>query len=188
MRRDPLEHAFEVPHPSGKTITAYLTDSPSVLTLPGHMPGVQTVTCLLGMIPPQLMELFIQKGQRVTRGEMDWEEAALAFFEAALADQPRYSTVPADYPTGWWMWVTATGRRDGRRAQYMCWPAMFVNWTAVPLIITALRLLRGEVALHGVLQSEACFTLPSFLEEAKQYVGEEEREKQLLHERFDWLN
>ena len=186
--RDPLEHPIDVPHPSGKTITAYLTDSPGILTLPGHLPGVQTVTCLLGMIPPQLMALLIQKGKRVTNGEIGWEAAAIDYFETAVADKQRWLTVPPGYPSGWWMWVTASGTKEGRKAQVMCWPSMFVNWTAVPLVIGALRILRGEVPLHGVLQSEACFGLRSFLDEAQKYVRPEHLGQPLLNERFRWLD
>jgi saccharopine dehydrogenase-like NADP-dependent oxidoreductase len=188
VRLDPLEHPFDILHPSGKKITAYLMDSPSILTLPGHLPGVQTVTCLLGMIPPQLMKLFIQKGQRVTIGEIDWEEAAMEYFETAVEDKQRWLSTPPDYPSGWGMWVIASGYKGGRKAHYLCWPSMFLSWTCVPLVIVTLRILRGEVSLHGVLQSEACFELESFIDEAKKYVREDHRGKPLLNERFDWLD
>jgi hypothetical protein len=188
LRLDPLERPYDIVHPTGRKIAAYLTDSPSILTLPDHMPGVQAVTCLLGMIPPQLMELFIRKGQRVVRGEIGWEAAAVDYFETAVADGQRWLTMPPDYPSGWLMWVVASGHKAGRPARHICWPSMFVNWTTVPLVITTLRILRGEVPLHGVLQSEACFTLESFLDEAEMYVSPEDRGKPLLNERFDWLS
>ncbi len=184
---DPLENPIDVHHLSGKKITAYLTDSPSILTLPDHLPGVQTVTCLLGMIPPQLMNLFIQKSQRIARGELDWRGAALDFFKSAVADKERWLTSPHGYPRGWGMWVVAEGYKDGRKARFLCWPSMILNWTTVPLIITALRILRGEVSQFGVFPSEACFDLVSFFDEASKYVPEEHRGKSLLNERFDWL-
>jgi hypothetical protein len=152
------------------------------------MPGVQTVTCLLGMVPPQLMELFIRKGQRVARGEIGWEEAAVDYFETAVADGQRWMTVPPDYASGWWMWVIASGLKDGRKARYICWPSMILSWTSVPLVITALRILRGQVPLHGVCQSEACFELTSFLKEAEKHVRPEHRGEPLFNERFDWLS
>lgn len=186
-RLDPLETPVEVIHPSGSTVTTYLTDSPSIYTLPSYLPGVQTVSCQLGMVPPQLMELFIQKSQRVARGETDWIGAATDFFETAVADKKRWLISPDGYPEGWWMWAVAEGQKDGRKARYLCWPAMIINWTAVPLIITTLRILRGEISQYGVLPTEACFELGSFLDEASMYIPEENRGKPLLNERFDWL-
>ena len=187
MRLDPLENPVEVIHPSGSMITAYLTDSPSILTLPSYLLGVQTVTCLLGMIPPQLMELFIQKSQRIARGETDWTGAAMDFFETAVSDKEHWLTFPASVPRGWGMWVVAEGLKDGRKARYLCWPSMILNWTTVPLIITALRILRGEVSKHGVLPTEACFELVSFLDEASKYIPEKHQGKPLLNDRLDWL-
>jgi hypothetical protein len=186
-RLEPLENPVEIIHPSGQKITAYLMDSPSTLTLPPYLPGVQAATSLLGMIPPQLMALFIQKSQRIARGEMDWSGAALDFFETAVADKERWLVSPVGYPKGWAMWVVAEGRKDGRRALYMCWPEFILDWTDVSLVIVALRILRGEVPMHGVLPPEACFELASFLEEATRYVSEGRRGKPLLNERFESL-
>jgi hypothetical protein len=187
MRLDPLENPVKVIHPSGSKITGYLIDSPSIFTLPYYLPGVQTVTCLLGMIPPQLMELFIQKSRRIARGETDWSGAALDFFETAVADKDHWSISPAGYPRDWWMWAVAEGHKEGRKVRYLCWPSMDLDWTTVPLIIVALRILRGEVSQHGVLPTEACFDLASFLKDAAQYVSDEHRGKPLLEERLEWL-
>lgn len=188
IRLEPLENPFEVIHPTGSTIIAYLMDSPSTLTLPRYIPGVQTLTCLLGMIPPQLMVLFLQKSQRVARGETDFSGAAMDFFEAAAEDKERWLKSPAGYPRGWGMWIVAEGHKDGRKARYMCWPSMFLNWTNIPLNIVALRILRGEVSTYGVVPNEACFELRSFVDEANNYVGQENLGKSLLNERFDWLD
>ncbi|OGO36763.1 MAG: hypothetical protein A2W35_04880 [Chloroflexi bacterium RBG_16_57_11] len=108
------------------------------------------------------------------------------FFESAIADKERWLISPADYPRGWWMWVVAEGHKDGRKARYLNWPTM-INWTTISFIIVALRILRGEVTLQGVLPPEACFELRSFLEEAAMYVCEEHRGRSLLNERFEWL-
>lgn len=186
-RLDPLEKPGEIIHPSGCMVTAYLTDSPSIFTLPSYLPGVKTINCLLGMVPPQLMELFIQKSQRITRGETDWTGAAMDFFETAMADQERWLVSPAGYPGDWWMWAVAEGQKDGRKARYMCWPAMILNWTTIPFVITTLRILRGEISQYGVLPSEACFELGSFLDEASKYLAGEDQGKPLLNDRFDWL-
>ena len=108
------------------------------------------------------------------------------FFEAAMADKQRWLTSPAGYPRGWGMWAVAEGLKEGRKGRYLCWPSMILDWTTVPLIITALRILRGEVSKRGVLPSEACFELDSFLAEAAGYLREEHRGKALLNERFEY--
>jgi len=187
IRLDPLKNPVEVIHPSGANITGYLADSPSTFTLPYHLPGVETVTCLLGMIPPQLMELFIQKSQRVARGETDWSGAALDFFETAVANKDYWLVAPASYPKGWWMWAVAEGQKKGRKARYLCWPSMILDWTVVSLVIVALRILRGGIFQRGVFPTEACFELGSFLDGASKYLREEHQGKPLLNERFDWL-
>ena len=187
MRLDPLENPVEVIHPLGSTITGYLTDSPSIFTLPYYLPGVQTVTCMLGMIPPQLMELFIKKSQRIMRGETDWSGAAMDFFETAVEDEEQWFISPAGYPSGWWMWAVAEGQKEGRKARYLCWPSMILDWTAVSLIIIVLRMLRGDVSQYGVLPAEGCFELTTFLDEASKYIFEEHQGEPLLNERFDWL-
>jgi len=186
-RLDPLENPVEVIHPSGSTATAYLIDSPSILTLPSYLREVQTVTCLLGMIPPQLMALFVQKSRRVAGGGTNWAGAALDFFETAVAGKEYWLSSPVDYPDGWWIWVVAEGRKEGRKARYICWPSMILNWTIVPLIITALRILRGEVSQRGVPLTEACFELDSFLDEASKYIDEDHQGTPLLNDCIDWL-
>jgi len=184
---DPLENPVEVIHPSGCKITAYPADSPSILTLPTYLPGVQTVTCLLGMIPPQLMELFIQKSQRIVRGEINWTGAAIDFFETAVLGKEHWLISPPGYPSGWWMWVVAEGQKKRRKARYLCWPSMILDWTTVPLVITTLRILRGEVSTHGVLTTEAILGLEPLLEEASKYLHEKYRGISILNERFEWL-
>jgi hypothetical protein len=133
------------------------------------------------------MELFIQKSQRVARGETDWGGAALDFFETAVAEKDDWLVTPFGYPKGWWMWAVAEGQKEGRKARYLCWPSMILDWTSIPLIIVALRILRGEVPQHGVLPTEACFELGAFLQEASKYLLKEHQGKALLNERFDWL-
>jgi hypothetical protein len=186
-RLDPLENPVQVIHPSGSEITGYLTDSPCTFTLPRYLPGVKTVTCLLGMVPPQLMALFIQKSQRIAERETDWSGAALDFFETAVADKEHWLTPPANCPKGWWMWAVAEGQKEGRKARYLCWPSMVLSWGLIPLIIVALRILRGEVSQHGVCPTEACFELGSFLDEASKYLPDNHQGEPLLNERFDWL-
>ncbi len=185
---EPIEYPMEIVHPSGPIITAYPTDALEAITLPPYLPGVKNISILMSLVPPRLNELYLQHGQRMANDETDPAKAMVAFFEEALADKERCLSSPSGYPGGWWMWVNVTGQKNGRLARYLCWPAMVLDWTNVPLIIVALRILRGEVSLHGVMPPEACFELGSFLEEAAKYVVDEQhRGLPLLNERFDWL-
>jgi hypothetical protein len=68
------------------------------------------------MIPPQLMELFIQKSQWIARGETDWRGAALDFFEPAVADKDHWLIGPASYPRGWRMWAVAEGQKKRQKS------------------------------------------------------------------------
>lgn len=184
---DPMENPVEIIHPSGRKITAYLTDNPIGLTLQHSLPGVQTVSSLFSMNPPQFYRLFFQQSQRISKGETNLEGAVLTYLETAVADKERWFSSPPGYPSGWWMWAVASGHKNGRKARSLCWPAMVLDWTNVPLLIVALRILRGEVSKHGVLPPEACFELESFFQEAAQYLSAEHRGKPLLNELFEYL-
>jgi saccharopine dehydrogenase-like NADP-dependent oxidoreductase len=184
---EPIEHPMKVVHPSGTTITAYPIDTVESVTLPRYLPEVDYLSTLFSIIPPQLTELYIQQSGRVAKGELDPAQALVTFYEEALADKDRWLSSTVGYPVGWWMWATATGLLNGRKARYICWPSFLLDWTNVPLVIVALSILRGEVSLHGVFPPEACFKLKPFMEEAAKYMEKEHREKPLLNERFDWL-
>jgi len=186
-RVEPRENPVEVVHPSGYRITAYPVDSQEPLTLPRFLPGVKTVSTVLSLIPPPLNELYLLQGQRIAKGETDHAKAALAIMETAVADKERWLTSPPGYPSGWLMWVSATGIKNGRRVSYMCWPAFYWDWTIVSFTVSILRILRGQVTKHGVLPPEACFKPASFFKDTEQYVRDEQRGKPLLAERFEWL-
>lgn len=187
MRVEPYENPIDIVHPSGDKIVAYPVDSLDSITLPPSLPGVKTVSSLFSFIPPQLNELYLRQGRRIAAGETDPAGATLAFLEEAVANQEHWLSKPTGHPSGYMMWVVATGRKNGRQARYLCWPEFILDWTNVPLIIVALRLIRGDVSMHGVLPPQSCFTLASFFEEASWYVSEKNRAKPLLNERLEWL-
>jgi lysine 6-dehydrogenase len=185
---EPIEHPIEVIHPLGSRITAYPIDTVESVTLPRYLPGVDNLSTLFSIVPPQLNELYLHQCHRLAQGELSPTEALLAFYEEALADKGRWLSPTPGYPSGWWMWAAATGRMNGRKARYLCWPSFLLDWTSVPLVIVALSILRGQVSQPGILPPEACFELKPFFEQAQKYVPEEQREKPLLNERFDWLD
>jgi saccharopine dehydrogenase-like NADP-dependent oxidoreductase len=185
---EPIENLVEVTHPSGYKIIAYPADYPVALTQPDFAPGVKNVINLFSVTPPLLTRLWLKQGQRMAKNEIDMEEAVMTFFETAQADKKRWLTSPPGYPSGYWMWVIARGHKDGRKACYICWPSLILDWTVTTLDIITQHLLKGEVHQYGVLPSEACFELKSFFHEAESYLADEHRGVPLLNERFDWLD
>ncbi len=175
---EPIEYPMEIIHPSGAMITAYPFDALEAVTLPRYLPVVKNISILMSFVPPPLNELILHHGRRMAKDETDPAKAIVAFYEEALADKNRWLSTPPGFPGGWLMWAGVTGRKNGRQARYICWPgpSMVFDWTNVPLIIVALRILRGEITLHGVMPPEACIELGSFLEEATKYVHETSRE------------
>lgn len=184
---NPVEHPSSIFHPSGHELTAYPVDAPFTCTLPASLPGVKMSQTLLSFNPPALTTLFVEKAQRIARGETDWVGATIDYMETAVMEKDRYFTAPENHPAGWWMWATATGVKDRHKVRYTCWPSMFINWTSVPLVITALGILRGNIQNKGVFTSDPGMTLESFLAETVRYVPEEHLGEPLLHERIDIL-
>lgn len=184
---EPIVNPVQFVHPAGGMITGYPNDSVESVIMPRYLPGVNTFISSIILVPPRLNELYMQQGQRIARGEVDPAGAMVAFYEAALQDKERWLSIPAGYPSGWWMWATAVGYKDGRKARYLCWPSFLLDWTSVPLVIVALHILRGEVSMRGVLPLPACFELGPFMQASAKYVRAEHRGKPLLNERCEWL-
>jgi Saccharopine dehydrogenase NADP binding domain len=187
VRVDPAGNSMDIIHPSGQRITAYPVDSQESLTLPITLPGIQTVSTLMSLIPPPLNELYLQQGRRISEGKIDHAAAALEIMETAVGDKDRWLTSPPGYPCGWLMWLMAMGSKNGQQARYLCWPALDWNWTSVSFTVAALRILRNQVGKHGVLPPEACFDLASFFKDTAHFLSQEQRGKSLLAERFEWL-
>lgn len=187
---DPRAHPVEITSPESETVTAYPMGMPEALTLPRYLPGVRSVSCLLGLSPPQVSELFLREAERISRGEATAKEATRSFLETLGTDPHRWFARPAG-PTlrpGWRMWIVAIGWKDGKRARYACWPLRLPHSTIISLTVGILRILRGEVSARGVLPPEACFEPMRFFEEAAQYAREEDRNKPLLGESLEWLS
>jgi len=88
--------------------------------------------------------------------------------------------------SGWDTWLEVTGVKNGRRCRYTCW-ADRASGTGIPLAIAALRILRGDVRVRGVVGPEAYFEPLSFLEEVGMNMPAEDQEKPLFEGRTEWL-
>lgn len=187
VRVEPIENPVEVILPSGRRVTAYPVGTSEPVTLPRYLPGVKNVSTLFSFLPPQLNELFFQQGRRIAKGETDPAGAGLSFLETIVADKDRWLSGPPGFPSGWTMWVTATGWKGDRRARYSCWPDALPKSTNAALVACALQILRGQVERHGVLPPEACFEPQPFFADAAR-LRPPEREGPLLGESFQYLN
>ncbi len=188
MEVDPAHNPIEVTLPVGGTVTAYPVAVPEPITLPRYLPGVRSVACVWSLFPPRVNDLFVREGARISREGLAPADAAKSFLETLLADPALWRKPPEGSPSGSMVWVAATGWKDGRRARYMCWPVRLPTSINIPLVVATLRILRGEVPERGVLPPEACFDPMPFFEDMAKYAGEEDRDKPLLGERFEWLS
>lgn len=185
---EPLENPVEVVRPGVGPVKAYPVAMPEPITLPRYLPGVRNVSSLLSFFPPHLNELVFSAGQRVSRGGLSVADATKSIITTVAEDPDHWFTVPGQpVPDGAFMWIVATGWKDGRGARYTCWPVRLPYSTGLTLALGALRILRGEVDAKGVLPPEALFEPTPFLEEVGAYAKEEDRGKPLLGESLDWL-
>lgn len=187
VRVEPIENPVEVDLPSAQRVTAYPVGLSEPVTLPRYLPGVKNVSTLFSFFPPQLNELFFQQGRRIAKGETDPAGAGLSFLETIVADKDRWLSGPPGFPSGWTMWVTATGWKGGRRTRYSCWPDALPMSTNAPLVACALQILRGQVDRHGVLPPEACFEPMGFFADMVK-LHPPAKEGPLLGESFQYLD
>ena len=180
---NPLDYSVEIKSPTGSIATAHPDANPEQITLPRYLPGVSNVSCVCAITPPEMSQLVHREAERVTRGEVTVEEATRSFLNTVGGDPDRWLEGSAP---GWDMWLVVTGLKNRSRGRYTCWPVR-VGSTGITLAIAALRILRGEVQVRGVIPPEACFEPMSFLEEVGRNTPMEDRDKPLYGDRMEWL-
>jgi saccharopine dehydrogenase (NAD+, L-lysine-forming) len=180
---DPLDHGVEIRSPQGLTTAAYPCANPEQVTLPLYLPRVRNLSCLSGISPEMMSQLMHREAQRISRKEVSIEDATRSLLETIGSDHEDWLKGSAP---GWDMWLVITGLKDGRRARYTCWP-IGVGYTSIPLAVAALRILRGEVSVRGVVPPEACFEPMSFFEEVARYAPAEDRDRPFYGESMEWL-
>ena len=185
---NPLEEAADVLTPGHGPDLAYPFATSEGVTLPRFLTDVRTVWVAFILPPPPLRELILSEAGEVADG-LAPAEAAKSVLETLAADPTRWLLPPTAAPgvPAPSQSVAAIGSKAGRPARLTCWPERVPESTTIPLVVAALRLLRGEIGRRGVLPPEAAFEPMSFLEEAATYAEGEGRDKPLLGERLDWL-
>jgi len=180
---NPLDHGVEVKSPGNSTATAYPDANPEQITIPRYLPGVPNVSCVLAITPPDMSELVRRQAEKITRGESTTKDATRSFLNIVAEDPDRWLNGSA---SGWEMWLSVIGMKNGRRGRLTCWPVR-IGTTSIPLVVAALRILRGEVHVRGVFPPEACFEPMPFFEEVGRCMPAEDQDKPLYGESMTWM-
>jgi hypothetical protein len=204
---DAIQSGIDIPLPQGGTITRYpyktlppvlgsiLSDTPTAGgSLPRDLGNVSPVDAWFGPFPPQLHDLLREQALSVIAGEIDAETAVRVLFEAVESDPGRWLTLADDFAPFSLDSVTAVGRKTGRAARYDCWLVPDVcterNWwslTSVPMVVAALRILRGEVRERGVMIAETTFEPMPFFDEVAGLLPDPPPNGRLIGESLQWL-
>jgi hypothetical protein len=178
--------------PGDGEIPAVLTGSPEPITIPRCVSGIQNVHMLVSWFPFQLNGMYRELGERVTRGELDWSQAALDFFDMIVAEQDRGRPAPAGFPKDGMRWFESVGTKQGVRKRYICWPTS--NWygwntnpTSTALALASLKILRGEIRTRGVLTPGSCIEPLRFFKEVASQMTKTDEPGRLLNEAWQTL-
>ena len=182
---DARENRVSITLPKGGIATAYPLSHSLTITLSRYLPGIRSVSCVWGVPNPQLGELMFSIARQIAAGQMSAEAATRSFLERIEADPDRWLKAPPGplAAARWDCWIVATGWKDGRRGRYTCWPINFGH----PLVVAALRILRGDVSVRGVLPPEACFEPLPFFDEVVALMSDPPPDGRLIDESFEWL-
>ena len=140
---------------------------------------------MLGLPNPHLADLMFSMAGQISSGELTDKAATRSFIEMIGKDPDYWLEAPPGPPSTarWELWIVVTGWKGGRRGRYTYW----LNKFGPSLSIAALRILRGEVSLRGVLPPEACFDPLPFFDEVVSLMPEPPSDGKLFGESFEWL-
>jgi saccharopine dehydrogenase-like NADP-dependent oxidoreductase len=168
----PFAQQRRITLPGAATVEFHAFGSAEPNSLPRALPGLQSATSWMCLLPRQVNDLLRSQADRIAAGEISDRMAAAEVFEQ-LADHPeQWLDRPADMPYGA-AFAICSGRKGGRALRYGCIPAWQYRpeilgrdlGTAAPLAAAALRMLRGEIAQAGVMPPEACIDPLAFFAE-----------------------
>lgn len=183
---DARESTVSITLPKGGIATAYPHSYPCIITLPRYLPDIRNVSAVLGVPNPQLADLMFRIAGQISSGKLSDKVATKAFIETIGKNPDHWLEAPPGPLSAarWDLWIVATGWKECRRARYTCWPIKFGH----PLVVAALRILRGEVSKRGVLPPEACLEPMLFFDELVSLMPEPPSDGKLFGESFEWLD
>ena len=178
---DPGDEPVAVALPGGAQVTAYPVGFSEPVTLHEALPALPVASALWSFVPSALNERALELGKVVARGELRESEAALDFYER-LVSQPAAPAELRGVSASWVLWAEAIGLKDGHRATARC--AARGGWATTEglLCAAALRILRGEITLRGVLSPESCLDPLPYFAEAARLAGVPTAPAELLEE------
>ncbi|MEI6448821.1 MAG: saccharopine dehydrogenase NADP-binding domain-containing protein [Actinomycetes bacterium] len=179
---EPWQTYLDLTSPSGRAVRAYPVGLSEPVTLPDTVHGLRRCSSLWSFFPPEVNDRALALGRHIAAGELSESGAALQLHEHLTAQPRQALEPPADLDAPWVSWAEAFGTRDGREAISRCWPQGAWPTTEGLLGAAALRILRGEVNLSGVLAPEACLDPLPYFKEAARLVGAEAPGEGLLGE------
>jgi hypothetical protein len=193
---DPTRSGVAAPRSNGNTVSVfpYLAMDPFFGELPRDI-SKESVGLWFTPFPRPLQDLFREQAMRVAASESDPAGALKAFFARVESDPAGWLTPPADYEPLSPDWVVAVGHKDGRPARFSCWLAP-ANWsdhsgwllTSIPLVVTTLAILRGDVQQRGVLTAEKAFDPSRYFADVATLYSELPPGSGLIEESFAWLS
>ena len=196
VEADPVTSGVDVPVGQGRTIPLcpYASTEPLFGSLPVDLALAPPVEMFFSPLPPQLYDVLWEQALRVRRGDADAEAVAAAFYDTVERDPQRWLTLPDGHtPAPPKIWARAVGRKEGRAARCTCWftgPAWNVGGyllTSVPLVATALQVLRGEITERGVMAAEAAIEPQPFFDQVAALLPERLPDGRLIGDSFEWM-
>ena len=192
---DPIRSGTDVPHLESGTIAAspYVSCDSLWGALPRDLSKMSPMELWFSLLPPQLHAVLREQALRILEEDIDPDTAVNSFYDTADSDPQRWLTLPDDYTPLPKMWTRAVGRKEGRAARFSCWftaPMWDVGGyflTSVPLVVAALKILRGEIRERGVIHAEKAFEPLPFLDEVASLIPDFPPDGRLIDESFEWL-
>jgi saccharopine dehydrogenase (NAD+, L-lysine-forming) len=180
-----IETPLELVTPDGDKLTAFPFGTSEPLTLPRVIPGVSDIAPVAGFIPLQVNELIGELCQKIESGELEFDSAALEFFEELDRDRSRW--LGDAEQTGFFAnGVVVDGIVDGQPARWtgaLRWNLDTIE-NAVGLstsgvaALAAKKLMEGEITQRGAVMVEDCFEpIPYLRELAKRFALFEDDER-----------
>jgi len=178
------EHGVDVTLPGGGTVHVYPSGFPEPVTLPRSLPGLRSVSHLVGYLPERVGDLFADHVRQVAAGQCTVAAAQDRFCTACAAEPAAATAAVPAVPAFTW-YVRASGTKAGRRARLTCTSPL--TSTEASLVAAALKLLRGDITQRGVLAPEACLEPQSFFRDVAALLPESRRpaDGALIAERWD---
>ena len=192
---NPIKDGVQIPQVEGNTIKAYPFISTEDIwgTLPRDLGKSLPVMVCFSPFPPKFHDVIRKQSIAMLEGSIDAETAVNNMYEIAESDPNNYLALTDGSLNIPKMWVSVAGYKDGRAARNSCWftaPMWNVGGyylTSVVLALSAIKLLSGEIKVHGVIAAEDAFDTNTFFDDLAAMLPEVQSAEMLINESFEKL-